>query len=290
MNALLDEIAGHVPERGVSIWWLGQSGVIIRGRSATVAIDPFLTDYGQFGRLYEPPFLAGGGEFLDLLLENSRCHADQRRSAGLSAVARHASPGALGVVPAAALEAVAGRIGSTARLIGASVGRPFEHAGVRVTPIPAVHAVVPADGYGFHLDAAGEHPFLGYLIELDGVRLCHTGDTLVYPGLAEFLRDADLDLLLLPINGVSWFREQRGLVGNMNVHEAAELAELSGARVVVPMHWDLFADNTEDPAHFARYAAAHHPGARVVVPELGVRLDVLPATRSQRVSAPAAGS
>jgi L-ascorbate metabolism protein UlaG (beta-lactamase superfamily) len=44
MNGLLDEIARHLPERGVSVWWLGQSGVIIRGRSATVAIDPFLTD------------------------------------------------------------------------------------------------------------------------------------------------------------------------------------------------------------------------------------------------------
>ncbi len=281
MNALLDEIAGHVPERGVSIWWLGQSGVIIRGRSATVAIDPFLTDYGQFGRLYEPPFPPEAVGFLDLLL-GTHDHADHIDPLGFPQLLA-ASPAALGVVPTAVLEAVAGRIGSTARLIGASVGRPFEHAGVRVTPIPAVHAVVPADGYGFHLDAAGEHPFLGYLIELDGVRLCHTGDTLVYPGLAEFLRDADLDLLLLPINGVSWFRELRGLVGNMNVHEAAELAELSGARVVVPMHWDLFADNTEDPAHFARYAAAHHPGARVVVPGLGVRLDVLPATRSRNV-------
>ncbi len=275
MPGLLDEIAGHVPEDGVAVWWLGQSGVIIRGPSATVAIDPFLTDYGHFGRLYEPPFPPEAVRFLDLLL-GTHDHADHIDPLGFPQMLA-ASPGALGVVPAGVLEAVAARVESPERLIGASVGTPIEHAGVRVTPIPAVHAVVPADGYGLHLDAAGEHPFLGYLVELDGVRLCHTGDTLVYPGLAESLRDADLDLLLLPINGASWFREQRGLVGNMNVHEAAELAELSAARLVVPMHWDLFADNTEDPAHFVRYAAARHPGATVVVQERGARLDLGPA-------------
>jgi L-ascorbate metabolism protein UlaG (beta-lactamase superfamily) len=272
---LVDEIAGHVPEHGVSVWWLGQSGVIIRGRSATVAIDPFLSDYGHFGRLYEPPFSPGAVGFLDLLL-GTHDHADHIDPLGFPQLLA-ASPGALGVVPAAVLEAVAARVESPERLTGASVGMPVEHAGVRATPIPAVHAAVPADGYGLHLDEAGEHPFLGYLVELDGVRLCHTGDTLVYPGLAKSLRDADLDLLLLPINGASWFREQRGLVGNMNVHEAAELAELSGARLVVPMHWDLFADNTEDPAHFVRYAAARHPGATVLVPEVGARLDLRPA-------------
>ena len=273
-GALLEEIVAFVPERGVAVWWLGQAGFIIRGRSGTVAIDPFLTDFGHFGRLYEPPCSPVDVDFLDFLLGTHE-HADHIDPLGFPQL-MEASRDAVGVVPSAVLPRVAPLVGSQARLIGVSLDRPIERNSVTVTPIPAVHGDVPADGYGFHLDAAGSHPFLGYVIELDGVRLCHTGDTLVYDGLADRLRGADLDLLMLPINGVSWFREQRGLVGNMNVFEAAELAEASGARLTLPMHWDLFADNTEDPEHFVRYAAAKHPAVNVQVPAIGVPLHLSP--------------
>ena len=145
-----------------------------------------------------------------------------------------------------------------------------------ITALPAVHGPEFVDGYGFHRTAEGEYPFLGYVIEMDGVRICHTGDTLVYDGLLERLIAAQLDLLIVPINGTSWFRERRGLVGNMNVFEAAELAAASGSTITMPVHWDLFADNTEDPHHFARYAASKHSIGEVVIPEIGVPLVLAP--------------
>jgi L-ascorbate metabolism protein UlaG (beta-lactamase superfamily) len=163
-----------------------------------------------------------------------------------------------------------------ARVRGAQAERPCEHGPVRIDPFAAVHAPHPDDGYGFHRTEAGDHPFLGYVIELAGVRIAHTGDTLVYDGLAERLRSAGLDVLLAPINGISWFRERRGLAGNMNVFEAAELAEQTGAQITVPIHWDLFADNTEDPDHLVRYAAARHSQVHVVVPAIGTPLVVSP--------------
>ena len=110
---------------------------------------------------------------------------------------------------------------------------------------------------------------------MDGVRLCHLGDTLVYDGLADACA-TDLDLLLVPINGRSFYREKRGLVGNMNLFEAAELAELSSAKLVIPMHHDLFADNSEDPDRFLAYAGNHHPRATVRVVDRWHRFDILP--------------
>src|SRR5882672_1171913 len=179
--------------------------------------------------------------------------------------------------PEAVRERVVELVGSTERLLGASVGSVIEECGVTIMPLPAVHGALPEDGYGFHRTESGEYPFLGYVIELDGVRIAHTGDTLVYDGLAERLRALDLDLLIVPINGVSWFRERRGIVGNMNVLEAAELAEASAARLVIPVHWDLFADNTEDPENFVRRLATHHPGVNASVPSIGTLIDVVPA-------------
>ena len=263
----------HIPERGVAVWWLGQAGLLVRGTSGTVVIDPFITDFGSFGRLYEPPLDPGELDFVDVLL-GTHDHADHIDPLGFPAILA-ASDGATGVVPAAALDRVTALDGvDAARLVPARAGERLALGSIAIEPFPAVHAYAPADGYGFHLTADGDHPFLGYVIELDGVRIGHVGDTLIYPGLAEYLRDAHLDLLLLPINGTSWFREQRGLVGNMNAVEAAELAALSGARLTMPVHWDLFADNTEDPEHFVRYAARLYPEVQPVVPELGVRLDL----------------
>lgn len=268
-------VGSETPEHGVAVWWLGQAGFVVRGRNATVVIDPFLTDYGSFGRLYDPLLEPEELDSVDLLL-GTHDHVDHIDPLGFPRILA-ASPAATAIVPAAVRERVVELVGSPERVVGVSVGTTIEHGGVRITPFPAVHGSMPEDGYGFHRTESGEYPFLGYVIELDGVRLAHTGDTLVYDGLAERLRELDLDLLVVPINGTSWFREQRGIVGNMNVLEAAELADASGARLVLPVHWDLFADNTEDPEHFLRRLARHHPGVNGMVPSLGARIDVVPA-------------
>ena len=59
-----------------------------------------------------------------------------------------------------------------------------------------------------------------------------SGVRLTWLGQADFL-------------GRDFFREERGIVGNLNAREAVELASRIGARILVPMRWDLFAGNTE---------------------------------------------
>jgi L-ascorbate 6-phosphate lactonase len=273
-SRLSEGIADRPPQHGVSVWWLGQAGFVLRGATATIVIDPFVTDFGNFGRLYDPPLEPEELDAVDLLLA-THDHADHIDPLGFPRILA-ASPGATAVVPEAVRERVVELVGSAPRVLGASVDTPIAEHGVTITPFPAVHGALPEDGYGFHLTESDEYPFLGYVIELDGIRVAHAGDTLVYAGLAERLRALDLDLLIVPINGTSWFREQRGIVGNMNVVEAAELAEASAARLVVPVHWDLFADNTEDPEHFMRRLASHHPGVNALVPTIGTRIDLVP--------------
>ena len=268
---LADEIVGRGAGPGVSMWWLGQAGIALRGPSGTVVVDPFLTDYGGFGRTYEPPCEPAELTSVDLLL-GTHDHADHIDPLGFPEL-MDASPSAVAVVPAPAVARVTELGIDTDRIRPAYPGTPLQLGGVRVTPFAAVHAPEPEAGYGFHA-VADDHPFLGYLVELDGVRVCHTGDTLVYDGLGSLLAAFEPDVLLVPINGRSWYREQRGLAGNLNTFEAAELAEEVGAGITIPIHWDLFADNTEDPMHFARYAAARHPDVRVLVPEVGARIEL----------------
>lgn len=255
-----------------ALWWLGQSGFIIKGAASTIVVDAFLTDYGAVGRRYAPPCAPHDVTDANLLV-GTHDHLDHIDPEGFPAIA-FASPQAAVVVPYPVVERVVALGIPLERVRGAEVDVPLELDGVRIMPIPAFHADSPEQGYGFHRDEHGRYPFLGYAVEVDGIRICHLGDTLIYDGLGERLRLLELDVLVLPINGRSWYREQRGIVGNMNVFEAAELAAESRASCVVPVHWDLFDDNTEDPMHFESYVRARHPSVNVEIPAIGAAIPV----------------
>ncbi len=92
-----------------------------------------------------------------------------------------------------------------------------------IQPIPAAHEELETDEQGYHR-------YVGYLIKLNGVTVYHAGDTVVYEGLADRLRKESIDLGLLPINGRDAFRNSRGIVGNMDYREAAELAKTAKHR------------------------------------------------------------
>lgn len=271
---LLAEIVGaRVPAGTLAMWWLGQEGWIIRGGGLTLVIDAFLSDFGSYGRAYPPPLDPGALTGLDLVI-GTHNHVDHIDPIGFPRM-MDASPQALGIVPQAVKAQVVAMDVAPDRLRGAVADKVIEHLGVRITPIPAVHADRPLEGYDFYLDEEGQHTFLGYIFEIDGVRFCHVGDTLPYEGLVERLQGLELDLLMVPINGRSWFREVRGFAGNMNVFEAAEFAELVRPRLTIPMHHDMFPVNAEHASHFIEYTERYHPGVMTLVPVIGRRIDLV---------------
>ena len=60
--------------------------------------------------------------------------------------------------------------------------------------------------------------------------------------LTAALKPLRVGVALLPINGRDAERESRGIVGNMDAAEAAELALDLGASRLVPYHWDGFVE------------------------------------------------
>jgi len=55
----------------------------------------------------------------------------------------------------------------------------------------------------------------------------------------------------LPINGND---PSRGVAGNLDTREAAELGKAIGAGTVIPCHYDMFTFNTADPKDFEEEA------------------------------------
>ncbi|AGY57861.1 MBL fold metallo-hydrolase [Gloeobacter kilaueensis] len=108
---------------------------------------------------------------------------------------------------------------------------------LRVRAVPAVHPCIERDESGCLL-------CVGYVLDYRGRLLYHAGDTSPADELVEALKQlGTIDTALLPVNERNFYRERRGILGNMSVREAFQLADEIGTRTVVPMHWDMFAPN-----------------------------------------------
>ena len=216
------------PAGALHLWWLGQSGFVVKCDRRHLLLDPYLSDsltqkyagtatpHVRMSRCVVDPARL---RFVDVVA-SSHSHTDHLDPVTLNALA----PRAL-VCPAA-----------TRKLAR-------ERAGVEPLPIEEGETVVVA---GFALTAVrAEHDApggaLGYLVRCGPWTLYHSGDTLAYDGLGPALRPFSPDVAILPINGN---------LGNMTGHEAARVASEAGAALAIPCHYDMFEFNTASPDEF----------------------------------------
>ena len=138
------------------------------------------------------------------------------------------------------------------KIIGARADEKIDFNGFYVIPIPEKH-----ESYTL-ID--GDHGNLGYVVCADKFRFYHAGDAIADKTLAESLkRFGRYNVMFLPINGHDWKRFDNEIMGNMNYREALDLCDYVGADMVVPMHFDLFCNNTENPAYFVDYLYRNYP-------------------------------
>lgn len=260
--AQMDGLA--VPEGCLAIWGLGQMGVALKGSGPEVIyIDPCLSDVValrepelavRFARAFPPPVEPGqiGNAAYVLCSHEHIDHTDPLTLGPLAA----ASPGARFVISGwgHALLDEAG-VARERRLVPAPY-TPVQLGPLRLTAIPAAH-------YEREHDERGER-WLSFLIEWNGVTFFHGGDTLIYPGLVERLRELPrADVALLAVNGRDAYRDALGITGNLLPAEAAWLAAELGWDALIGGHNDLYAWNTIAAGALADACARINPRQRL---------------------------
>jgi len=95
---------------------------------------------------------------------------------------------------------------------------------------------------------------IGYLLDFNGLRLYHAGDTYYDKELAKI----NTDVALLPIGGNY----------TMTGEEALKLAEEMGPRIIIPMHYNTFDEIKADPFELAKKTD------KIVVLKVGEILEV----------------
>jgi L-ascorbate metabolism protein UlaG (beta-lactamase superfamily) len=270
-------LAAARPQPGeLLIFALGQSSFVLRGSDALVLIDPWLStaleDEEGFTRVVAPPLRPEEVQAADLVCITHE-HPDHFDPPTVAAIAAQL-PAARFVAPAPAVSLVEGAGVARERIVPIRADETVEVAGVGVTAVAAAHELHPDahGGYRFWLDEHGDHRALGYLVELDGHRVFHTGDTIWWPGLEQALRRHAPQLALLPINGRDAMREAQGLWGNLTADEAAALAAAANIPDVIPCHYDGVPGNTGEPDAFVAALRERAPQSRAHVLAPGEQL------------------
>jgi L-ascorbate metabolism protein UlaG (beta-lactamase superfamily) len=224
---------------------LGWAGVEIEADGATVVIDP-LADPGQvFAALGDraaetelPEVVAPespGAAVAGLVSHLHRDHTDaEALAAALSpgaAVHEPAWPGGEDVENLALAQA-------NAELEQAGLARRQVEVWERGEAGPFSFTALPA------VDGLGD-PQVSWLVEADGQRVLHLGDTIFHGYWWRMARrHGPFDVVLTPINGPAvdfpHLQPPSPLTAAMEPEQAALAGELLGARTVVPMHYDGF--------------------------------------------------
>ncbi len=270
-QALVEEIAKTMPpQETLAVWWLGQSGYIIKSRHGMLGVDLYLSEHltkkyeatnRPHVRMTTAPLRGRDLPALDLVLASHK-HSDHFDPETLPALL--AGTRTWLVIPEAIREHALNLGLPEQRIAGLEVGQTFERAGFRVRAVASAHE-------GLDTDSSGRHLYLGYVVEADGRRVYHSGDTVAYPGMAESLGPDPFDVLFLPVNGRD---PARGVPGNMTAGEALELARQVRPRFLVPHHYDMFTFNTIPIDQFVAEARRLPPEVCAQVLRCGERWEI----------------
>ncbi len=239
-------------EKNFHLWWLGQSGYLLLWKGKRILIDPYLSDSltKKYATTNKPHIRMSGRVVDPHLLKNifvvtsSHNHTDHLDGETLVPIIKN-NPGTTFIIPEANRGFVCERMHIPKDFpVGLSDGKSVTINEFTFHGVPAKHNEIERD-------ENGNYKFMGYVISFGDWNIYHSGDTLWYDGMVELLKPFYVDVALLPINGND---PARGVAGNLNTKEAAELGKEIGAGVVIPCHYDMFTFNTAYPKEFAREA------------------------------------
>ncbi|MBW2260405.1 MAG: MBL fold metallo-hydrolase [Deltaproteobacteria bacterium] len=194
------------------IHWLGHASFRIDAEGAVVYIDPWKI---------------AGGPRADLVLVTHE-HFDHCSPEDVEKVAGEGTV----IVATEPCRPVLEGVGAELRTV--APGDAIEVGGVKVRAVAAYNT--EPDRQGFH-PRDPQIPRVGYVVEVDGASVYHTGDTDVIPEMEGIAPD----IALVPVGGTY----------TMSAEQAAEAARLMGAAAVVPMHWGDIVGERQDAERFA---------------------------------------
>ena len=202
---LSEKIINEIADRNeLLLWYLGQAGFLLKTAGGKIiAIDLYLSDAAErlFGfRRMTPAVIQPEDLKVDYYL-STHSHIDHLDVDILADVARNGKTFFIGSPDCEAIYRQNGI--ESDRYCILKTGYCYKTADLSVRAVYADHGSLAPDA-------------MGLLVETGGIKVLHTGDTAYKPEKIAASLQTDIDVLIAPINAQ---------FGNMNAHEACQLAE-----------------------------------------------------------------
>ena len=228
----------------LAIWGFGQMGLGIKTGKSMLYVDLCLSDVvlereaSHWKRAYTPPIQPQDIQHVDYYLV-THDHLDHLDPVKIAPIFTNC-PTTRFVCPGWCKERLLALGIPESNIIVPPVFESIELADsdVRLTAIPTAH-------YNLDFDSEKGYRWLSYLIEANGVRFYHSGDTIIYPDyIAKMKQLPQIDIGILPMNGRDYYREVEGpAVGNLLPVEAVRLAKELDWDTLIVGHNDLYPFN-----------------------------------------------
>jgi L-ascorbate metabolism protein UlaG (beta-lactamase superfamily) len=211
--------------------WLLQGSLLFEAQGFRLLIDPYISDFVEkkqnLTRLAPPPLTAQ--ELKPSAIYCTHKHIDHLDPIGMPEILK-LNPG-VRVTGPVSIKATFEELKFDAALVDVvKVGESFQRGPFKLTAVKAYHS---------------DPESTGLLIEADGKLVYLSGDTLFQEKLADDVLKAaggrSPDYAFICINGK---------LGNMDAAQALATVKSLKAKVAVPIHYGLFAENTADPYAF----------------------------------------
>ena len=253
-----------LPSNMLAIWFMAQAGIVLKTGAAVIGIDLYLENRKY--RAVCPPFAPSEAAYLFDYLLCTHNHLDHLDPVTVSGIAKaEDNPHTTFIVPTPWIHVTEELGVKSDHIIGAKTLQPISLPGdVTLTPIRSAHEE-------FETDGNGDYTCLGYLVRTPAGTLYHSGDTIEWETMTDELKPFRPDIVCLPINGSDWKRKKADIIGNLNAREAADISAETGADLLIPLHYDVFAHNGENPAYLADYMWQHYPAKKYHVMAPGER-------------------
>ncbi|MFH1006441.1 MAG: MBL fold metallo-hydrolase [Candidatus Latescibacterota bacterium] len=240
-----------VTHGSLGIWWIGQGGFVFKtSEGRIVMVDPYLS-FSMQGVTYLHPELALRPESVraDFVL-CTHDHMDHTDEPTLSAIARSDTT-----------TKFLGPPSSAKRMMTSGIPEKRITSIVRGQVLRLDEAISAEAVYAHHSPDS-----CGFIFDFGGILVYLTGDTEVglhgYLDRMDRVKGLEPDLMIVCINPG---------YNNLGPVEAAELTEWVDPEVVIPMHYDLIAENTVDPQEFVDALSTRRGKAAPVLMAYGGR-------------------
>jgi L-ascorbate 6-phosphate lactonase len=249
MNLIEKIISTSVLKNEIALFYLAQAGFFIKtAGDKTIVIDAYLSDAVErlvgFKRMI-PSVIKPEEIDADLYL-STHSHPDHLDPDALPVVARNKKTFFIGSQDCGNFYREHNIPSDRYHVL--KLNDTWHDNGISIRAVKADHGDLAPDA-------------IGLLIDIEGIKIYHTGDTCFSPDINKTSLHSDVDIMIAPINGQ---------YGNLTASEACRLAVIINPKVIIASHFWMFLEHVSeggagDPSTFLKESVNLPKGIKAMV-------------------------